>query len=51
MLYEVITAFEDGAVRALTDRRGPDNNPAVSPDGEQIAYVGFDDRFQRNNFV
>jgi dipeptidyl aminopeptidase/acylaminoacyl peptidase len=32
------------AVRALTDRRGPDANPVVSPDGSKIAYVGFDDR-------
>lgn len=29
---------------ALTDRNGPDASPAVSPDGRQIAYVGFDDR-------
>ncbi|HVN43570.1 MAG TPA: prolyl oligopeptidase family serine peptidase, partial [Steroidobacteraceae bacterium] len=26
------------------DRKGPDRAPAVSPDGTQIAYVGFDDR-------
>ena len=37
---------EDGAVRALTDRRGPDTSPAVSPDGRRIAYLGFDDRYQ-----
>jgi acylaminoacyl-peptidase len=30
----------------LTDRRGPDNTPAISPDGTKIAYVGFDDRYQ-----
>lgn len=33
-----------GALRALTDRRGPDAAPAVSPDGRRIAYLGFDDR-------
>lgn len=27
----------------LTDRDGPDGGPAVSPDGRQIAYVGFKD--------
>ncbi len=31
---------------ALTDRRGPDEAPAVSPDGGTIAYVGYDDRYQ-----
>jgi acylaminoacyl-peptidase len=36
----------DGSVRALTSRRGPDNAPAVSPDGRRIAWVGFDDRYQ-----
>lgn len=39
-------SVEDGSVRALTDRRGPDWAPAVSPDGARIAYVGFDDRHQ-----
>lgn len=32
-----------GAIRRLTDRRGPDQDPAVSPDGKWIAYTGFDD--------
>ena len=36
----------DGAVTALTKRYGPDNNPALSPDGTKIAYTGFDDRHQ-----
>ncbi|MEA3003969.1 MAG: hypothetical protein QOH81_2757 [Sphingomonadales bacterium] len=33
-----------GAVTALTSRKGPDAEPAVSPDGRSIAYTGFDDR-------
>jgi acylaminoacyl-peptidase len=36
----------DGKVTQLTDRRGPDGSPSVSPDGKSIAYLGFDDRFQ-----
>lgn len=43
-VYEFSVA--DGAVRALTNRKGPDNSPAISPDGKWIAYTGFDDRFQ-----
>ena len=37
---------ETGALTQLTDRRGPDGNPIVSPDGQRIAYLGFDDRYQ-----
>ena len=33
-----------GAAVALTDRDGPDAEPAMSPDGRLIAFVGFDDR-------
>ena len=36
----------DGSMRALTDRRGPDTSPSVSPDGQHIAYIGYDDRKQ-----
>jgi dipeptidyl aminopeptidase/acylaminoacyl peptidase len=43
-IYEIGVA--DGAIRALTNRRGPDNAPVVSPDGRLIAYLGFDDRYQ-----
>ncbi len=43
-IYELSVA--DGAIRALTDRRGPDDDPVVSPDGTKIAYLGFDDRRQ-----
>ena len=39
-------AVADGAIRPLTKRYGPDNGPAISPDGRLIAYVGFDDRYQ-----
>jgi dipeptidyl aminopeptidase/acylaminoacyl peptidase len=35
-----------GIITALTDRPGPDTSPAVSPDGKQIAYLGFDDKVQ-----
>jgi dipeptidyl aminopeptidase/acylaminoacyl peptidase len=30
-------------VTALTDRKGPDSNPIVSPDGKWIAYTGYND--------
>lgn len=38
-------SIEDGTVSALTDRRGPDNEPAISKDGT-IGYIGFDDQYQ-----
>ena len=43
-IYEFSVA--DGSLRALTNRKGPDNNPAISPDGKWIAYTGYDDRYQ-----
>lgn len=33
-----------GVMRQLTDRVGPDQTPVVSPDGNLIAYLGYDDR-------
>jgi dipeptidyl aminopeptidase/acylaminoacyl peptidase len=36
--------LRDGSIKALTDRRGPDQSPVVSPDGKRVAYLGFDDR-------
>lgn len=33
-------------IETLTDRSGPDNAPKVSPDGKQIAYLGFEDKVQ-----
>lgn len=43
-IYRV--SIEDGQITALTDRDGPDHSPVISPDGRQIAYVGFDDKVQ-----
>jgi dipeptidyl aminopeptidase/acylaminoacyl peptidase len=43
-IYEV--SVSDGSQVQLTDRRGPDGSPVVSPDGRRIAYVGADDRYQ-----
>jgi dipeptidyl aminopeptidase/acylaminoacyl peptidase len=31
-------------VKTLTDRKGPDYGPRVSPNGNWIAYTGFDDK-------
>jgi len=39
-------SVKDGALRRLTERFGPDQSPAVSPDGRLIAYTGYDDRKQ-----
>ncbi len=33
-------------VNALTDRNGPDFGLALSPNGKQIAYLGYDDKIQ-----
>jgi dipeptidyl aminopeptidase/acylaminoacyl peptidase len=37
-------SIDGGAPIALTSRYGPDDSPVVSPDGRQIAWVGFDDK-------
>lgn len=38
-------ALDTLAVRTLTQRKGPDDAPAVSPDGKWIAYIGYEDKF------
>ena len=38
-------AIDTRAVHTLTHRNGPDAAPAVSPDGQSIAWVGFDDAY------
>ena len=32
---------ENKIIRKLTDRKGPDQNPVVSPDGRSVAYTGY----------
>jgi dipeptidyl aminopeptidase/acylaminoacyl peptidase len=36
-------------VKSLTDRKGPDGNPQVSPDGRLIAYTGYDEKNYTNH--
>jgi acylaminoacyl-peptidase len=43
-IYEYSVA--DGAVKRLTNRKGPDGAPVISPDGKWIAYTGFEDKYQ-----
>lgn len=43
-IYEL--RISDGRLVKLTKRFGPENEPAISPDGNRIAYLGYDDRFQ-----
>jgi acylaminoacyl-peptidase len=38
--------LDDGSVKQLTKREGPDTNPEPSPGGKKIAYVGHDWKFQ-----
>jgi acylaminoacyl-peptidase len=40
-IYELTLA--DRKIKALTSRKGPDLQPAISADGKLIAYIGFDD--------
>ena len=42
-VYQI--SLDDGSTRSLTTRKGPNNSPDISPDGSQIAYTGFDDKF------
>lgn len=34
------------SITPLTNRKGPDSSPTVSPDGNTIAYLGYDDKVQ-----
>jgi len=44
-----ILSLIDGKITPLTDRKGPDNDPEVSPDGKKIAYTGFDENHDTYN--
>lgn len=37
---------QNGIITTLTDRKGPDTHPSVSPNGKYIAYIGYDDKVQ-----
>lgn len=43
-LYQV--ALENGEIKQLTDRLGPDRSPQVSPDGKKLAWLGYDDQYK-----
>ena len=38
-----LVSLDDGEMRRLTTRFGPDRAPQVSPDGRSILFTGFDD--------
>jgi dipeptidyl aminopeptidase/acylaminoacyl peptidase len=45
-------SIDGGPPVALTHRKGPDFGPVVSPDGRNVAYLGYDDRgfaYQNNH--
>jgi acylaminoacyl-peptidase len=41
-IFEVLVA--DGSITQLTNQYGPNNSPAVSPNGKRIAYLGYEDQ-------
>lgn len=43
-IYKVTVAT--GTIDVLTNRKGPDYAPAVSPDGNYVAYISFEDKVQ-----
>ena len=48
-IYRV--GLEGGEITTVTDRQGPDIGVTVSPDGKQLAWLGYEDRklsFQQN---
>lgn len=43
-LFEI--SVDDGSLRQLTHRHGPDHTPVLSADGRYLAYLGLDERYQ-----
>ncbi|WP_250462006.1 S9 family peptidase [Microbulbifer litoralis] len=41
-IYKV--SLVGGEIEPVTERFGPDFNPQISPDGEHLAYLGFEDQ-------
>jgi dipeptidyl aminopeptidase/acylaminoacyl peptidase len=39
-------SVDDGSVKQLTHRKGPDTDPVPGPTGKKIAYIGHDWKFQ-----
>jgi dipeptidyl aminopeptidase/acylaminoacyl peptidase len=46
-IYAIDTATLE--IEQLTDRKGPDDNPETSPNGNWIAYTGYDDKMYTNH--
>ena len=42
-IYRVSVA--DGTITPLTERKGPDSSPAISPDGSKLAFTGYDEKY------
>ncbi len=38
--------INSGNIKTLTNRKGPDHSPKISPNGKYIAYTGFEDKFE-----
>ncbi|MEX0647814.1 MAG: DPP IV N-terminal domain-containing protein [Balneolaceae bacterium] len=42
-IYELDIETEE--LTQISDKRGPHNNPVISPDGDYIAFTGYEDQF------
>ena len=46
-IYSIDLSTHD--ITPLTDRKGPDRSPVISPDGQSIAYLGYDENDNYSN--